>query len=83
LGRRVDDARRGARGDAGGRGTARRVTHAYFGPLTPRGALRLLSAHTPRQVDADGEREFIFTPDRQVYSERERVVRVWRRLRAP
>ena len=29
-----------------------RMTHAYFGPLTPRAALRLLSAHTIHHVRA-------------------------------
>ena len=38
---------------------------------------------TLRLRTANGVHEFLFTPDRQVYSERGRVVRVWRRLRAP
>lgn len=33
-----------------------RVTHAYFGPLAPRAALRLLSAHTRHHARALSER---------------------------
>jgi hypothetical protein len=45
LVRAADTAARLLR-DAEGRRPAVRVTHAYFGPLAPRAALRLLSAHT-------------------------------------
>jgi hypothetical protein len=38
---------------------------------------------TLRLRTANGEREFVFTPDRQVYSERGQIVRVWRRLQKP
>ena len=38
---------------------------------------------TLRLRTANGVHEFLFTPDRQVYSERGQIVRVWRRIGQP
>ena len=54
---------------------------------TPGGGLDTYAASavgdTLRLRTADGVREFLFTPDRQVYSERGQIVRVWRRIGQP
>jgi hypothetical protein len=42
-----------------------------------------VAGDTLRLRTANGEHEFIFTPDRQVYSQRGQVVRVWRRIGKP
>jgi hypothetical protein len=53
----------------------------------PSGALDTYAASvvgdTLRLRTADGVHEFLFMPDRQVYSERGQIVRVWRRLGGP
>ena len=53
----------------------------------PEGGLDTFAASavgdTLRLRTANGLHEFLFTPDRQVYSERGRIVRVWRRIGQP
>jgi hypothetical protein len=54
---------------------------------TPGGGLDTYAASavgdTLRLRTANGVHEFLFTPDRQVYSERGQIVRVWRRIGQP
>jgi hypothetical protein len=42
-----------------------------------------VAGDTLRLRTANGVHEFLFTPDRQVYSERGQIVRVWRRIGQP
>jgi hypothetical protein len=42
-----------------------------------------VAGDTLRLRTADGVHEFLFTPERQVYSERGQIVRVWRRVGKP
>lgn len=51
LRRAADNAVTAFRG-AGGKGTSPLMNHAYFGPLDPYTALRLLSAHTRHHTRA-------------------------------